>query len=189
MIKRLLVSIVLIISASLATAQTNNLAALPGYYNFGNIPGVIDEPKVQIDINPMMLNFISNMAKESEPEAAEALSGIRGIKVFVYELSEGPDQVYGFIDNASQELEGSQWMRMVSVDAEDAKVRIHVMPDGDSISGMTLMVVGDDNEAVFMNIVGEINPAKLGQIAGRVGLDNVLDDLGAAIESGEITVD
>ena len=172
----------------MAQAQSNNLSGDPGYFDFGQVPGIVDEPKVQIDLNPLMLGFIADAAEGEESGVKDVLKGLRGIKVYVYELTQGRDQVLGFIDAVGLELEGRNWMRMVYIDSDDTKVRIHVRPDGGSISGMTLMVLGDDNEAVFMNIVGDINPAKLGKVVSNVGIDGFVGDLGEAMkQAGAVT--
>jgi len=182
--KRSILILALCLGSSWAVAQNNNASSSPGYFDFGRIPGVVDEPKVQIDLNPIMLGFMAGALKEKNAESASVLEGIRGIKVFVYELTQGRDQVRSFIDDIGNRLEGESWMRMIYVDSEDSKVRIHVRPgvNGASISGMTLMVLSDDDDAVFMNIVGDINPSKLGQIASSVGFKNLLDDLSDAAE-------
>lgn len=166
-------------------AQSDDLRNLPGYFNFGQIPGVVDNPKVQIDLNPVMLGLLKGVADSKESEAAEVLAGLQGVRVFVYELTEGQQEVMNFINNAGQELESDGWMRMVYVEDKESSVRIHVKPNGGTISGLTVMVLGDDSEAVFINVIGDINPAELGKIAGNIGIGDLIDDISEAVEEVE----
>ena len=189
MLKRQLQSIVLVLTclfSGLSLAQDDDLRNDPGFYDFGDVPGISGDPKVEIDLNPLMLGMVASAAAEKDSEVSDILSGLRGIKVYVYEHVESPDQVRGFIDEVSGVLEDQAWMRMVYINSEDSKVRIHVRPDGASIAGMTIMVSSDDDEAVFINVVGSINPSELGRIAGNIGVGNLIDDLGEAVSDAQL---
>lgn len=177
MFKRVLIALaaMCVSLASLNAAAQDELQNEPGYYDFGHVPGINVDPSVEIGLNPLMLGMLSEATDGSDSEAADILSGLRGIKLYVYEEISNNTDVYNFIEEVSDELEGQDWMRMVYINSEDSKVRIHVRPDGREISGMTIMVAGDDNEAVFMNIVGNINPAKLGKVAKKIGIKDALD--------------
>lgn len=162
-------------------AQDDSYRNEPGYYDFGRVPGIKAEPKVEVDLNPLMLSMVAEAANEKSPQTADILSGLRGVKLYVYEdVADGREEIFKFIDDVGSQLEKADWMRLIYVNSEDAKVRIHVRPGSEGISGLTIMVMGDDGEAVFMNIVGDINPAKLGKLAGSGGLGDLLDNLGEA---------
>lgn len=177
MFKRVLIALaaMCVSLVSLNAVAQDDLKNDPGFYDFGHVPGINVDPSVEIGLNPLMLGMLSEATDGSDSEAAEILSGLRGIKLYVYEEISNNTDVYNFIEEVSDELEGQDWMRMVYINSEDSKVRIHVRPDGREISGMTIMVAGDDNEAVFMNIVGNINPAKLGKVAKKIGIKDALD--------------
>lgn len=181
-IQIILVALSCLIS-SVGFAQDDDLRNDPGYYDFGRVPGITGEPKVEIDLNPLMLGMVSGASRDKSPEVADILSGLRGIKVYVYEQVDSRDQVMAYIDEVSGALEDQEWMRMIYVNSDDAKVRMHVRPNGGSIAGLTVMVAGDDNEAVFINVVGDIDPRQLGQIAGNVGFGNLIEDLGEAFST------
>ena len=148
------------------------------YFDFDQLPGIAGEPSVQIDLNPAMLGFVKAAAAASEdPEAAQLLEGIEGIRVRVYEHLADPAGVVEFIDRASQTMEGQGWQRSVYVQDEGERVRIYMRFDDTRMSGLTVMVT-DDTEAVFISVAGQIDPAVLGRVAGPLGIDGILDGLG-----------
>lgn len=157
-----------------ALAAVSSLANAQGAFDFSRIPGLTAEPTVQIDLNPMMLGFVTEAARASDPAAADVLDGIRGIRVMVYELGGTSQPVLDFIDSASGALEGEGWQRAVYVQEGDEKVRVYMKFDDTQVAGLTVMVADGGGEAVFVNIDGVIDPAKLGQIAGTLGMSDML---------------
>jgi hypothetical protein len=82
----------------------------------------------------------------------------------------------------------------VYVEDDGEKVRIYAKLEETRMVGMTVMIVGDGDgeaegegsgEAVFINIAGDIDPAKLGRIANEMGVEGVLDGVGAAEAAGQ----
>lgn len=171
-IKNLIIALVALCVGSQALGQ--------GFFDFGQIPGV-DEPSVQIDLDPWLLGFVGEATRSGDPATADLLAGLTGIRVRVYDSMRDAAAVAGFIDNASQALENDGWQRMVYIQDGDDKVRIYVKRDEDALSGMTVMVV-DESDAVFLNIAGSITPEQLGRVVAAVGLDGVASTLGGTVE-------
>jgi hypothetical protein len=151
-------------------------ARAQGYFDFDSIPGVPDEPTVQVDLNQAIIGFALGAARVSEPEAAEMLEGIEGIRVRVYESLVDVGAVESFLNEASQRLERDGWQRIVFVQEDDDRVRVYARMDGQIMNGMTIMVL-DSSEAVFVNIAGRIEPEMLGHIAGGMGFGDILADI------------
>jgi hypothetical protein len=170
-----------------ALVATSAGAFAQGYFDFSELPGLDSEPKVQIDLNPGMLNFVKAATEAADPNSAEIINGIQGVRVRVYDIGENENEVREFIDDATEVLEREDWERMVYVEDEDAKVRGYVKFAGDNMEGMTWMVAGRDGEAVFINIAGEVNPSALGQIAHNLGFADILTgvsrDIGADVDT------
>jgi hypothetical protein len=174
------------LALTLALLSSGAYAQSGGYFDFTQVPGLGDHPQVQIDLNEGMLRFIRG-ATGNDPAIADTFQGIQNIRVLVYEELEDPAAVFAFVEDSSGKLEASGWQRIVYVENEDGKVRIYAKLEGESMVGMTVMVVGDDEvgeigerfdgrgDAVFINIAGDIDPAKLGQIANSMGVEGVLD--------------
>lgn len=155
------------------------LAHAQGYFDFTQIPGVGDEPKVQIDLNSSMLGFVRAAAGAADPELAGFLARIEGVRVLVYDILDDPDEVMAFIERASQTLERDGWQRAVYVQDEGTRVRLYLKFDGQAVEGMTAMVadLAGEREVIFMNVVGEIDPEEIGRLAASLGVDEVLDEV------------
>lgn len=168
------------IACALALAGT---ASAQGYFEFGQIPGISGEPTVQIDLSGAMLAFINAAATEADPSAAEALKGIEGVRVRVYETIENEQAVLDFIDDTSGTLERAGWQRAVYVQEGTEKVRIYTKVDQQQMTGLTLMVY--DGEAVFINVAGSIDPAQLAKLLGGFGTNGLNSILGGAAGTDE----
>jgi hypothetical protein len=148
-----------------------------GYFDFSQVPGLGVEPTVQIDLNPTLLGFVTAAAQASDPEVAEAISGIENVRVRVYEHVEDPDAVLAYVEDSSGQLESDGWQRMVYIQGDQEKVRVYVKIENNQAVGLTVMVVdGPADEAVFINVAGLIDPVKLGQVAKGIGVDGILGD-------------
>jgi Domain of unknown function (DUF4252) len=152
--------------------------AQAGFFDFGEIPGLDAEPTVQIDLTPAMLGFVAEAARPNDPETADLLAGIEGVRVFVYEdVGNDMQAVLRFIDDTSKKLDAAGWHRTVLVQEGDEKVRIYMKlataqgATASNVSGITVMVADGSGEAVFINVAGEIEPAQFGRLAAAFDLD------------------
>jgi len=171
-----------VLIAAGAWAQEDKIEDMPGFFDFGSIPGVASDPKVQIDLNPVLLGFVREASREADTEAGSSLAGLKSVRVSVYDTVENKDAVMDYIGDTSQRMEGEGWQRVIYVEEEgEERVRMYMKSQGNRVAGLTMMVAGgDDDEAVFINIVGDIDPAQLGKLAGSLGMGGVLDGLSQA---------
>jgi hypothetical protein len=165
-----------LLAALLAVGAASNVFA-QDFFDFGTIPGVPAEPSVEVDLDSAMLSFVSQAAEASGTATAGALDGLKNVRVRVYEELTDPNAVAAFVDKSSTALDRAGWKRAVYVADDEDKVRMYVRTEGQDISGMTLMVL-DDEEAVFINIDGTIDPAQLGRLARMVGVGDMLGSFG-----------
>ena len=149
------------------------VAAAQGLFDFDNIPGVDEEPAVSVDINPQMMNFFRGIAVAADPAAADVLTGLRSMRVRVYNNSNNTRQFSNFMDDVTEELEDAGWMPVVAAQDEGSKVRIHMQMTGDEVSGMTVMVA-DGGEAIFINIDGTVSAEDLGRVMAMMPVQDVL---------------
>jgi hypothetical protein len=178
----------LIGAALLAVTSTANAQ---GYFSFGEIPGVDVEPSIEIDLNPVLLGWVSEAAKGADVEEAEALAGITNIRVHVYEnIADDIADMQKFVEETSARLEREGWHRAVKVNEDGEQVRIYMKPLAagasaapGSIGGLTVMVTdeGSGDEAVFINIAGTIQPEQLGRIAGKIGMNGMFNMVPGAV--------
>ena len=160
-----------LLAAATATAQ--------GDFPFAEIPGLDEEPTIQIDLNPALMNFVTEAAKGAEGEAAAALEGITNVRVRVYEgISDDIGDVIKFVDDTTTRLERDGWDAVVRVNEDGERVRMYMkLGTNGTVSGLTVMVIdsGGGDEAVFINVAGAIEPARLGRIAAAIGMDGMFD--------------
>jgi hypothetical protein len=151
-------------------------AAAQGAFDFDDIPGVNQEPAVAVDINPTMMRFLETVVRGADPEGAAMLTGLRSISLRVYHDENNTRQFNNFIDDVTDELQGSGWLAVVSAQDEGSKVRIHTQMTDQEISGMTVMVT-DGTKAIFINIDGTISAEDLGRVMAMMPVEDVFGSL------------
>lgn len=169
LIQRLFVAGVALSAGTLASAQD--------YFDFGQIPGVPDQPAVRVDLSPMLLGLASETTRPSNPGLADLLSSLDGVSVRVYKNLEDIDDVVAYVAEISEELARADWEQVVQVQ-DGSQIRVYVQGDEQVITGLTAMVVGD-GQAIFINVAGSINPQQLAQVAATMGAGDVLASIGS----------
>ena len=154
-IRKIITAVVVAVFSTGAVAQ--------GSFDFGDIPGVNQQPMVDVNLNQTLIGFVRAAAGPTNPEAADLLAGLRGIRVRVYSSGNNGRQFNNFIDNVTEQLEGSGWLRVVYAEDGNGKVRMHMHMTEEQVSGLTVMVF-DESEAVFINIDGSISAEDLGKV-------------------------
>lgn len=172
--KKFLIAALTALLALPAMAQEDALKDLPGYIDFGELSAVYGEPKVLINIGGSVLRFVSGMASEGDPDTAEMMGNLKGVRIQVYS-TEGQD-ASAALDRADQ-LKGflskQDWEPIVQVNDEGEKAYIFIKLAGDDMEGLAVMAV-DDSEAVFINIIGKLDPNQLADVMDNFDVD--IDD-------------
>jgi hypothetical protein len=160
------------LSVTAAALLVGTTASAQEYFDFGRIQGVPAEPAVQVDLNPMLLGFAGNSARNLDPEIAALLSNLDGVRIRVYRSIENLEDVAEYVNETSELLERAGWQQIVSVQ-DDANIRIFIEGDAQFVTGLTGMIVSD-SEAIFVNVVGSISSEQIGQLAARAGAGELL---------------
>ncbi|HYE59009.1 MAG TPA: DUF4252 domain-containing protein [Rhodothermales bacterium] len=168
----LLLLLLLGVAAPAALAQPT-LERDPGYVDVEALTqGITEEPTVEVDVRGALLRLVVASARSDDPELASMLSRLRAIQVRVYKLnSRDRSVVAGRTAEFARRLRSQGWEPFVRVRDEDSRVDMMVRTNGDRITGLVALVVGDDEEAVFLNIVGEVDPEQVGRIGRRFNVD------------------
>lgn len=145
-----------------AMAQEDELKNLPGYVDFGQLQSVYGEPKVMVNIGSLLLG-LATVATRDDPEAAQLLSGLEGVRVNVYSTGGQTAPALEQINHVKDLLRAADWEPIVQVNEDGEQVQIFMKADGEGMQGLTVMAV-DDEEAVFVNLLGSIDPKNLGAI-------------------------
>lgn len=157
-------------------AQEDELKNLAGFVDFGDLSSTYGEPSISINIGGTLLSFVSAMSEDSNPDTAEMMSQLKGVRVFGYPISEDPEVAKNKFVEVKSNLRSKGWEPVVQVNDEDDQVMIYMKMDGANMQGLTVMTV-DSSEVMFINIIGILDPKKLGQMMKNfdVDIDGSLD--------------
>ena len=151
-------------------AQEDELKDLAGFIDFGDLSAAYGEPKISINIGGTLLQFVGMMSEEGNPETSEMMSQLKGVRVFGYPISEDPTVAREKFDEVKKSLKSKGWEPVVQVNEDDERVLIYMKMDGDSMEGMTVMTVNDE-EVMFINIIGKLDPRQLGKVMDGLDVD------------------
>lgn len=170
--KFLRLSLVVGVLSSAAFAATPE----PGYVDFGKFAPSADGEFVEVNLQSGLLKFAATLAGKQEPEVAEVLRNLKHVRVNVVGLDDANrGATTERIASIRQELTAQGWTQIVTVKggqkkAEDVAIYTKQNAD-DSIAGIVITVIDNDNEAVLVNIVGNIKPEQIATIAERLHID------------------
>lgn len=157
-------------------AQEDELKGLAGYIDFGDLSATYGEPKIAINIGGTLLQFVGAMTEESDTEASQIMSQLKGVRVFGYPITNDPAVAREKFVEVKSTLRSKGWEPVVQVNEDDEQVLIYMKMNGQSMEGMTVMTV-DEEEVMFINIIGVLDPQQLGRV-----MDNFDIDIDDAIE-------
>jgi len=157
-------------------AQEDELKDLAGFIDFGDLSATYGEPKISINIGGTLLQFVGAMSGESDPEAANILSELKGVRVFGYPISNDPAVAKEKFSEVKSSLKSKGWEPVVQINESDEQVLIYMKLNGSAMEGMTVMTV-DDEEVMFINIIGKLDPKQIGKVMHNfdVDIDDAID--------------
>lgn len=157
---------------------------MAGYVDFEEL-GLVNEfePSIEVFLKGPLLKLAREAVKHDEPDLAGALDNIKLIRVNVFDL----DEIDGFdtkdllqrTKKLATNLEKQGWEIAIRVRERHEHVYVYLLPGkNEDIDGLVVMVIEDDDQAVFVNIVGTIDPEQIGRIGHSIHIDGVnLDHL------------
>jgi hypothetical protein len=176
-----LAMILIIGLAAVATAK-EDYKKHPGFVDFDRM-GVFGDMDASIEVilKGSLLKMVSLGIGEEDPDLSDMIDKLQFIHVQAFPLDEMDiDLVEDKIAEVAKKLEKDGWEVVVRVrDRKEAEqVYIYILPTNSEqiISGLVVMVIGDDDEAVFINVVGDLDPAQIGKLGHTFDIDE-LDDL------------
>ncbi len=153
-----------------APAQEDELKDLPGYVNFGDLSSAYGEPKISINIGGTLLQFVGLMSEDSNPETADMLSKLMGVRVFGYDAGDDTTVAKKKFAEVKGNLKSKGWEPVVQVNEDDEQVLIYMKLNGKVMDGMTVMTV-DNEDIMFINIIGQLDPKELGKVMKGLDVD------------------
>ncbi len=145
----------------------------PGYIDFGSFDKFQGaEETVEVFIKGPLLKFVSKAAEYEDPELASLLNKLKLIKVNVFSLDKFDiNEARNIMKSVSGKIDRSKWDLMVRTKEAGEHVEVYTQfGPNDILTGLVVMVVEENKEAVFVNIAGEMDPAKLGKLSDKFNI-------------------
>jgi len=151
-------------------AQEDELKKLEGYIDFGDLSATYGEPSISINIGGTLLQFVGMMSENSDPEAAQIMSELKGVRVFGYPIEQDPAVARDKFTEVKSTLKTKGWEPVVQINEDDEQVLIYMKLNESVMEGMTVMTV-DEEEVMFINIIGKLDPKQIGKVMDGFDVD------------------
>jgi hypothetical protein len=155
-----------LISALIALSAcgfTGNLRGNPGFASFG-VPSTLPEADRQfgLSLGPIPLRFATMVSRpvfnEEEDWISDALSDVRAVRVYVYEVDGDTDRVIAQMDATRSKLIVDGWDQLAAVRDDGGLVTALVMHEQPELVRGIVVMYEDDEELVLVNVIGKIRP-------------------------------
>jgi hypothetical protein len=153
---------------------TGNLRGNPGFASFG-IPSMLPEADRQfaISLGPIPLRLATMVSRpildDDEDWISDALSDVRAVRVYVYEVDGEADRVIDHMNATRGRLLVEGWDQLAAIRDDGGLVTAlvrHEQPE--TVRGVVVMFE-EDEELVLVNVIGKIKPETFGSL--MEGLD------------------
>ena len=175
----ILLAVFSLIGSVVFAQTTETYKEHPGYVDFGSFEKFQNATKtVEISIKGPLLKFVSKITAQEDSELSQLLNGLLLIQVNVFSVEKQQiGDVSAIIQNASKALASKQWERMVRVQDRGEHVEVYTQFGATgALTGLVVMALGKNQEAVFVNIVGTLDPEQLGKLSSKFNIPK-LDEI------------
>jgi len=151
---------------------TGNLHGNPGYADFVS-PGIADtDREFALSLGPLPLKLArAFLDEDDDPEAAAILKGLRGVRIYVYEIDGDEVRVQERVGRTADRLLRQGWEPMVAVREDGEFARVMVRMDGpERIRGLVVMAQ-DHDELILVNLIGELRPEMFNEYMTGLDID------------------
>ena len=180
--KTIALGILLLIGFAACAIAGDDYKRHPGYVDFEKM-GIFGETEASVEVilKGAILNLVREATREEDPELSDMISNLKFIHVQAFPVDEMDlASLESKVTKASKKLEKDGWEVVVRVrdKKENEQVYIYLLPTKSDkiISGLVVMVVEQDEDAVFINVVGDLDPAQIGKLGHKFNID-ALEDL------------
>jgi virulence-associated protein VapD len=163
-------------AAGLTLLATTLLAADPpaGTFDFGSFtPPAAGGEYVEVNLRGNLLAMAARLIAREEPDVAELVRGIQGVRVNVVSLDDqNRAEIQQRLGDIRRQLTAQGWDRVVTAQTGSEDVGVYLRTRGDeAVEGVAVTVIEGNRQAVFVNVVGDIRPEKLAELGERLGIE------------------
>ena len=177
--KTIALGILLVIGFAAVAMAADDYKRHPGYVDFEKM-GIFGgtEATIEVILKGSILNLVREATREEDPDLSDMIDNIKFIHVQVFPVDElDLTALENKIERAAKKLEKDGWEVVVRVrdKKEDEQVYLYILPTKSDqiISGLVVMVISQDEEAVFINVVGDLDPAQIGKLGDTFNIDHL----------------
>lgn len=133
---------------------------------------------VEVNIDGKLLDLAKRvMVKVNDPNSkkvAQAISGLKGIYVRVYNFEKENEYSITDIDEIRSQLNAPGWEKLANVRSKknNQKVDVYTMFTGDQMSGVAV-VVSDSKSIALVNVIGPIDIDLLAEMSGKLNIPKI----------------
>jgi len=153
-----------------ACGISGNLRYHEGFADFGS-PGMGQtDRELALSLGPLPLKIARALTKH-DPELSTMLKGLKGVRVYTYEIDGDPYRVMRRLESAWTRLSSRGWMPIATVrdDGELVSVLVRAGRE-DRVRGMAVMVQEED-EVVLINLIGDFRPEMFNAFMTELDID------------------
>ncbi len=126
-----------------------------------------------INISPDMFQMLASMnmgdSSKDAKEAQNAIKQLKGMKMLVYEPKDS-NQVFDFYKELKNKIPSNKFKEIMTVDAQDGKVRFLVNQNKNGKIKEFLMFVSGKHESLVMSLSGSIDMKTISEIGKSVDM-------------------
>ncbi|HEY9284645.1 MAG TPA: DUF4252 domain-containing protein [Pyrinomonadaceae bacterium] len=118
--------------------------------------------------------FFQNPKDEKAREVAEAIKGLEGVYVRVFEFAAEGQWAESDIADIRRQVAEPGWSRLMSIThkADGRKVEVHLRAAEGKVGGLVVLAT-EPKQLVVVNMVGDVNVQKLASLQGQFGIPEI----------------
>ena len=154
---------------------TGNLRMDPGFASF-RAPSTMRhvDREFALSLGPIPLRLatmISRPILRDEPWITDTLKTVRAVRVYAYEIDDGPERVQAHIERTKDQLVTDGWESIVAIREDEGFVKALVMPvEHEMLRGIVVMYQ-DGDDLVLINVIGKFRPETIAKAMDGLGIE------------------
>ena len=133
---------------------------------------------VEVNIDGKLLETakraMTKVSDEDTKKVAQAISGLKGIYVRVYNFEKENDYNVSDVDQVRSQMQNPGWEKLVNVRSKknNQKIDVFTMFAGDLVSGVAV-VLSEAKTIAVVNVVGAIDIDTLVELSGKMNIPKI----------------